>query len=252
MNYDATNIPASYDRGRARSPEVLALWMDAVASGLPDAPSTRTILDLGCGTGRFSGALGARFGALVIGVDPSKKMLAQARVKEDGGRVRYVLGEAEAVPLRDESVDVVFMSMVFHHFTDPARATQECRRVLRPGGRAFLRAGTAEQIPSYAPSRFFPEAVPIMQRVLAGADSIRGVFEKSGLYAVGEGVLVQEIAPTHSAYVDQLAAGADSVLAQLTPDQLENGLSALRAHARDIDPAPVTEPIDYFAFEKML
>jgi len=41
--------------------------------------SSKRILDLGCGTGRFSAALRARFEAEVIGIDPSKKMLEQAR-----------------------------------------------------------------------------------------------------------------------------------------------------------------------------
>ncbi len=62
MDYDLTDIPAGYDRGRDHGPEVLRLWMGAIESRLEGQTVTR-ILDLGCGTGRFSEALAVRFGA---------------------------------------------------------------------------------------------------------------------------------------------------------------------------------------------
>lgn len=80
MDYDATNIPVAYDRGRNHGPEVLHLWMNVVSSHVK-GQRINTILDLGCGTGRFSEALAVRFDAEVIGIDPSKKMLEQARRK---------------------------------------------------------------------------------------------------------------------------------------------------------------------------
>ena len=82
-DYDQTNIPAGYDRGRDHGPEVLDLWMSVIASHI-GRRSVSTILDLGCGTGRFAGCLANRFGASVIGVDPSEKMLDQARGKARG------------------------------------------------------------------------------------------------------------------------------------------------------------------------
>ena len=80
MDYDATDIAVTYDRGRDHGPEFLDLWMNVVSSHVKDQ-RIKTILDLGCGTGRFSEALAVRFDAEVIGVDPSKKMLEQARSK---------------------------------------------------------------------------------------------------------------------------------------------------------------------------
>jgi trans-aconitate methyltransferase len=58
--------------------EFLDFWMNVVSAHVKDQ-RIKTILDLGCGTGRFSEALRARFEAEVIGIDPSKKMLEQAR-----------------------------------------------------------------------------------------------------------------------------------------------------------------------------
>src|SRR5688500_9016793 len=126
--YDRTDIPAGYDRGRDHGPEVLGLYATAMASHLGDrTPSS--ILDLGCGTGRFTDLLAVHFDAAVIGLDPSVKMLDVARAKRHAGRVSYVLGRAEDIPLAARSLDVVFMSMSFHHFSDQRIAARECRRV---------------------------------------------------------------------------------------------------------------------------
>ena len=132
MDYDRTSIPAAYDLGRNHGPQVLDLWMDAVSGYIGDVPLT-SVLDLGCGTGRFADALATRFGAVVIGFDPSRKMLEQAQIKRTKGSVRYVCGSGEAIPLPDETIDLIFISMVFHHFTSPLDVARECRRVLRHG-----------------------------------------------------------------------------------------------------------------------
>jgi ubiquinone/menaquinone biosynthesis C-methylase UbiE len=247
MDYDLTSIPAGYDRARSYTPEVLDLWMKAVASRAAGR-SIRVVLDLGCGTGRFSQALANRFVADVVGVDPSAKMLEQARTKPHSRRVRYVMGSAEQIPLRTGSVDLVFMSMVFHHFNSPALAARECRRVLRKGGLVFLRAGTLEQIHAYPYVPFFPGSVTIMQRILVANRVVRDTFESVGFRTIETGILVQQIADTYAAYADRISAGGDSVLAELDPIQFEFGLGALRTYAVRVDPKAVTEPIDFFSF----
>jgi ubiquinone/menaquinone biosynthesis C-methylase UbiE len=88
MDYDQSEIPAAYDLGRDHGPAVTALWMAEISRRVADRP-IRTILDLGCGTGRFSNALATRFHARLIGIDPSSKMLAQARSKVPSNGVSY-------------------------------------------------------------------------------------------------------------------------------------------------------------------
>ena len=87
MDYDATDIAATYDRGRDHGPEFLDLWMNVVASHVK-MNRPKTILDLGCGTGRFTEALAVHFDADVVGVDPSQKMLEQALGKKSDARIR--------------------------------------------------------------------------------------------------------------------------------------------------------------------
>lgn len=137
MDYDQTEIATSYDKARALAPETRRLWQDLLAADI-DRAAISPAVDLGCGTGRFTELLAAHFGVPVIGVDPSRKMVQQARRKPVSGKIDYRQGSAEALPLPDGCADLVFMSMVYHHLADPTAVARECHRVLRPGGFALV------------------------------------------------------------------------------------------------------------------
>ena len=95
--------------------------------------------DLGAGTGFITEGL-LRRGLSVVAVDQSEAMLAKMRTKfrAAGDRVDYRAGEAERLPLADQSVEHVFANMYLHHVEDPARAIAEMTRVLKPGGRVTI------------------------------------------------------------------------------------------------------------------
>ena len=244
-DYDLTDIPAAYDRARDHGPEVIDLWMRTVAEHL-EGRSIARILDLGCGTGRFSEGLAARFNADVIGLDPSQKMLQIAREKRRDPRVRYERGRAEAIPLPAESMDLVFMSMSLHHFADRTAAARECRRVLTRTGSVVIRTGTREQIPSYPYVPFFPSSRPLLEESLPECTDLQATFAAANLHIVASEIVTQTIASDWMAYADKLAAGGDSILARLSQQDFEDGLAAVRRHAMDEGRRPVVEPIDFF------
>lgn len=106
------------------------------------APGER-VLDLGAGRGLDAFRAAERVGAAghVIGVDMTPEMVARAR--EDAQRLGYPqvefrLGEIEALPLPDASVDVVVSNCVINLVPDKDRAFAEAWRVLRPGGRLVV------------------------------------------------------------------------------------------------------------------
>ncbi len=247
MDYDLTNIPEGYDRGRDHGPELTDLWMKVIAGLLNGAP-VNTILDLGCGTGRFTEALATWFDAQAIGIDPSKKMLERARAKQHSDQVQYYEGSAEAVPLQAGSVDLIFMSMSFHHFNDASLAARECHRVLRADGIVFVRTGTFERIPMYPYVPFFPNVMPILIDVLPTTTELRDVFENAGFRLVASETITQTIAPGWDAYAEKLSAGGDSVLARLSEQELKTGLDAMRQRADDEAAKTIVEPIDLLVF----
>ncbi|MFC9482520.1 class I SAM-dependent methyltransferase [Streptomyces griseus] len=99
----------------------------------------RRVLDIGCGTGVFALLLADR-GFQVVGVDPARASVDVARAKPGGDRVRWISGDASALPpLR---VDLVTMTAnVAQEITGPRdwRATlRGAYEALRPGGHLVL------------------------------------------------------------------------------------------------------------------
>ncbi|MDP9386980.1 MAG: methyltransferase domain-containing protein [Actinomycetota bacterium] len=97
------------------------------------------VLDVASGPGATAFLLAAEFGAHVEGVDLGEQSVAtaNARAAAEGlsDRVRFTVGDAERLPLDDESVDAVVCECAFCTFPDKATAAAEMARVLKPGGR---------------------------------------------------------------------------------------------------------------------
>ena len=105
------------------------------------------VLDLGAGAGFDCFVAGRRVGKTgrVIGVDMTPDMLTKARrnvasYREQTGldNVEFRLGEIEALPVPDASVDVVISNCVLNLSPDKPRVWREIARVLKPGGRVAV------------------------------------------------------------------------------------------------------------------
>jgi ubiquinone/menaquinone biosynthesis C-methylase UbiE len=99
---------------------------------------TWVVGDLGCGSGHIAEALSPAVGR-VIGVDESGPLLASARTRlEQYANVDLREGHIESLPIDDATLDIAILFLVAHFISDPARAMQEVRRVLKPGGRLLI------------------------------------------------------------------------------------------------------------------
>jgi ubiquinone/menaquinone biosynthesis C-methylase UbiE len=101
-------------------------------------------LDLGCGNGRHAEVL-ADHAERVVGVDASTGLLAEAadRAAERGFDADLVAGDAAAIPLRTDTVDLATYVATIHHLRPRERrldSLDELARVLAPGGRALVSA----------------------------------------------------------------------------------------------------------------
>ncbi len=93
----------------------------------------KTVLDVGCGTGRLLRKARALYpSAQLLGIDPAEGMVGIARSQIPSATI--YLAAAESLPLADSSVDVVLSSISFHHWSDQLAALREISRVLRSGG----------------------------------------------------------------------------------------------------------------------
>lgn len=99
----------------------------------------KAVLEVGCGAGvdlaRF-----AKGGARVTGVDlaASAIELARANFSQQGLVGEFKVADGEHLPFDDNTFDVVYAHGVVQYTANPQRLVEECRRVLKPNGRAIF------------------------------------------------------------------------------------------------------------------
>ncbi len=99
---------------------------------LPSVPAD-IVLDLGCGTGYFTESLQATYPqSQVIGLDLAQGMVSHASKHHAGHQ--WLCGDAENLPLTDNSIDIIFSSLAIQWCEDNKALFSEVFRVLKPAG----------------------------------------------------------------------------------------------------------------------
>lgn len=113
-------------RGRriALAEQALLAWL------LQALPESRSVLEVGCGSGQFTRWL-ASMDRRPVALDRSPAMLAELRARSPD--LPAVLGDGLALPFRDASIDVVLFATALEFVPDPLRAAREAVRVARRG-----------------------------------------------------------------------------------------------------------------------
>ena len=150
------------------------------------------IADLGAGEGTISQLLASRADR-VIAIDNSEKMVefgADLARKNGIANLEYRLGDIEAVPIPDSTVDLAFLSQALHHAQHPERAIAEAWRILKPGGKIavldLLQHNFEEAREMYA------------DRWLGFAElDLRGYLEGAGFQNIETAVVNRETDPPH-------------------------------------------------------
>jgi len=138
----------------------------------------RRVLDVGCGTGRWSAALAER-GSRVWGVDPSAEMVSQAR--ERG--VNAKLGPAEKLPFKEGWFERALLALVIHVFDDRRPAFRELSRVLALDGRAGIVTFSHRHFDRYYLAPYFPSLARIDLERFPPADELTAELAGAGFEA---------------------------------------------------------------------
>ncbi|GAA0718835.1 ubiquinone/menaquinone biosynthesis C-methylase UbiE [Halorubrum trapanicum] len=146
MDPQSTGDPQStYDRIASHFSKTREYAWPEVESFLEGRSATRA-LDVGCGNGRHTEALAAR-AETAVGVDLSRGLLdeavARARDRGFGDATAFVHGDAAALPVRDDAVDLAVYVATLHHLSPRAariESLNELARALTPGGVALVSA----------------------------------------------------------------------------------------------------------------
>src|ERR1043166_70781 len=202
------------------------LWKDAMVEWLNPQPR-QAVLDVAGGTGDIAFRLAAMArggggGAGVVGCGANFEMVAGggARAGKRGeGGIRWICGDAEALPFADASQDAYTIAFGIRNVTHIERALTEARRVLKPGGRFLCLEFSRVEVPGLDAlyDRFSSAVLPRLGELVAKdgeayrylAESIRRfppqaafakMIEKAGLSRVKVRNLTGGIAALHSAW----------------------------------------------------
>ena len=131
--YQATEVAEEYDNKRfSRGGKVIDRRERAAVIEALGPVEDKTILEIACGTGRFTAMLG-QLGANVIGIDISGPMLQQGQAKARRAGITkdatFIRGDAARLPFPDDHFDAVFAMRFFHLAPTPERFLREMRRV---------------------------------------------------------------------------------------------------------------------------
>jgi len=150
--------------------------------------SPNTIVDIGCGTGDTTLKLFEIYKkAQVIGVDFAENMLGKARSKLSwrekmlGRQPRFICGDAESLPLADQSVDFIFSSLTLQWCNDLDATFSEFRRILKPGGLLMF-------------SSLGPDTLKELRQSWQSVDSGQHVHSFIDMHHVGDALLRARLA----------------------------------------------------------
>ncbi|MBU1356113.1 MAG: class I SAM-dependent methyltransferase [Candidatus Edwardsbacteria bacterium] len=151
----------------------------------------KNILEIGSGTGVIAGELAGRTDSTIYGLDSDTSALDFAQNKiSDKVKPVWLAGDAEKLPFGDESVDLIVTHYFWLWARHPDVVCNECRRVLKKGGKLAVLAE-----PDYSARQDFPGSHPSIKEFLMtdlakkGADpdigkKLGSIFAKVGLKTI--------------------------------------------------------------------
>ena len=221
MAVDYSDLSRTFDRTRSSPEDVRGFWLPELAR-VGDVRPGRSVLDVGCGTGRLSVPLSE--GCRVVGIDPTAEMLAIARSK--GGRADFVRADAARIPFGADRFDVAIAVLVLHLVPDLSAAVREIARVAR---RAVVATVDMQRRRRHAIDEAFPSLQGIDEARFPRIGDLRAACREAGLPRVEVTEATRRVESPTAEFLERVRGRYISTLALLPPGEFGRGLEWLEA-----------------------
>lgn len=190
-----------------------------------------TLLDVGCGTGKYGEAL-EKLGFVVTGIDKAPSQIQEAQKVID-----CQLGNVCQLPFDDNSFDVCIMIIMIHHLCKDERiqAFKEVYRVLKPNGILIIKTASHEDLEYRISSRFFPKALSIDKKRYPTIQSLIDEMQWFDTVVCKPVVLTTKF--NVAEMIKKLEMRRTTNLGMLTNEELQSGLQRFKTYYKDISVA---------------
>ncbi|NJO95663.1 MAG: class I SAM-dependent methyltransferase [Pleurocapsa sp. CRU_1_2] len=222
-------IGETYAQTRRSDPRIAGKLLEILASS-----KAHTIVDIGAGTGSYAHVL-AEYGYHVLAIEPSAIMRIQAIAHP---AIEWINGAADNLPLFERTVDAAIVMLAFHHFPDSRQALREIHRVVG-NGQIVLFTYDPAMISSFWLTEYFPSLIKDVETTFLPIpkliDEIQSIVDNS--VNIVPFPLPDDLSDSFAAvgwarpelYLDRQIRDGISSFAKMDGDQLNEGLSLLRA-----------------------
>ena len=216
---DYSEIAEYYDRVR---PSLVDYWLSKIIE-YGRIETNCSVLDVGCGTGRYPLGILAATGCRVCGLEPSIKMLEHAKAKDKPRDISWVCGDGQRLPFKDNSFDRVYMTLVIHHVENKELALRETRRVLRKDGNCVIVTNSHSRIRKHI-LRYFLGVVALDLKRFPSVPSLKKVMATVGFREIRHHILRQSRGYISTEeYLERVRNKHISTLTLLSQDQFQKG-----------------------------
>lgn len=221
-------IGKSYAQTRRSDPRIAAKLLEILA---PSQAST--VVDVGAGTGSYALVL-AQQGYRVLAVEPSATMRSQAIAHP---AIEWINGQAENLPLPNQSADTAIIMLAFHHFRDHQQALREIHRVIG-NGQIVLFTYDPVMISNFWLVKYFPSFIQDVESTFLTIPQLTAEIEAvtGSIVNLIPFPLPYDLSDSFAAvgwarpelYLDSNIRNGISSFAKLDADELRDGLSRLQ------------------------
>lgn len=170
------NAAPSYDAAAIVQKEILARLLEKLETL---AVKSNRVLDIGSGTGLVTDKLSVISAAeMLVSMDLALPMLQFAKQQQSASGLYNICGDAEALPFKENSFDLIFSASTLQWCNDIGRVFDDCLRLLRPGGLLMF-------------STFGPDTLHELRTCFAKAELDKRVNSFIDMHLLGDGLLQQ-------------------------------------------------------------
>jgi SAM-dependent methyltransferase len=225
---DYSKISEYYDRMRsAPAPILVSKIVEFGKIG-----KSSSVLDVGCGTGRFPVTISNITSSAMCAVDPSLEMLKHAISKDRSKRILWIQGEGQHLPFEDGLFDCVYMTATLHHIEDKEKAIREVYRVLRRDGSCVIVTFSHYAVKKHV-THDFPGVVAIDLKRIPSIPSVKDIMTTAGFRGIHHHtVKIDEGYMPTDQYLERVRKKYMSTLTLLDDKAFQRGLKVFEKRVR--------------------